>query len=105
MSTLFNTAKFTGTHKYRIDGKFAHKAYSLKVDSIKKAYQNKIKLMFAYFEAFSCIDNEKLTKENECLKSEKKRLQQKYDEVCKINENLRAKLVNFAEIDKITDLI
>ena len=92
-------------HQYRIDGKFAPKAYSLIVADIKKAYQKKISLMIAYFEAFSCIDNEKLTKENECLKSEKKRLQQKYDEVCKINENLRAKLVNFAEIDKITDLI
>ncbi len=90
------------THNYRIDGKFAPKFYAVRIEQLKTAYKKKINAMRAYFELFSCMDNEKLTKENEWLKYENNMLKTKFKEVCIINQRLRDKLLNFAEIDNLS---
>ena len=92
------------THNYRIDGKFAPKTYSVRIEQLKRSYNRKLELMRDYLATFSCKDNEALTKENKWLKSDNKRLNKKCEDISKINEQLRDKLRKFAEQDKLDNL-
>ena len=90
------------THNYRIDCKFAPKVYSIIVERLKRSYNRKLALMHGYFATFSCEDIEALIKENKWLKYENNMLKTKFKEVCIINQRLRDKLLNFAEIDNLS---
>ena len=91
-------------HNQRIDGKFAPTAYAQKVDGLKAAYNRKLTRMRSILDTFSCMDNARLINENKELKSRLKERTEKYDNVREENAILKAKLYNFSERDKLSDL-